>query len=168
MTPLLEIEDLRVRYATSGGSVEAVGGVIDMELGIIHGVRALVPAGALDDVRALSGVRWVTPDRRVSPMDTNSESPAVTDPLRDVAKVIGADQLWAQGITGQGVDVAVIDSGLVPVEGLLETGAVVNGPDLSFESQSDGLRYLDSYGHGTHIASAAMLTKPIGERCLAV
>ena len=29
---------------------------------------------------------------------------------------------------------------------------VVNGPDLSFESQSAGLRYLDTYGHGTHMA----------------
>jgi serine protease AprX len=29
---------------------------------------------------------------------------------------------------------------------------VVNGPDLSFESQSTALRYLDTYGHGTHMA----------------
>jgi serine protease AprX len=31
-------------------------------------------------------------------------------------------------------------------------GKVVNGPDLSFESQADNLRYLDTYGHGTHLA----------------
>jgi serine protease AprX len=29
---------------------------------------------------------------------------------------------------------------------------VVNGPDLSFESQSSGTRYLDTFGHGTFMA----------------
>jgi serine protease AprX len=32
------------------------------------------------------------------------------------------------------------------------SGKIINGPDLSFESQSDELRYLDTYGHGTHLA----------------
>jgi len=48
--------------------------------------------------------------------------------------------------------VAVIDSGVVPVNGLTTTGKVLNGIDLSFESQSDELRHLDTYGHGTHMA----------------
>ncbi len=47
---------------------------------------------------------------------------------------------------------AVIDSGVVPVNGLTTTGKVLNGIDLSFESQSDELRHLDTYGHGTHMA----------------
>ena len=31
-------------------------------------------------------------------------------------------------------------------------GAVVNGPDLSFESQVPEAQYLDTFGHGTHLA----------------
>jgi serine protease AprX len=69
----------------------------------------------------------------------------------DVARVIGADRLYASGITGRGVGVALIDTGVVPVAGL-SSGNVVNGPDLSLESQSSDLRYLDTYGHGTHLA----------------
>lgn len=69
-----------------------------------------------------------------------------------VAQRVGAIHAWAQGLTGAGVDVALIDSGVVPVEGLTVPGKVVNGPDLSFESQADNLRYLDTYGHGTHMA----------------
>ena len=34
----------------------------------------------------------------------------------------------------------------------LPAAQIVNGPDLSFESQSADLRYLDTYGHGTHMA----------------
>ncbi|MEU7870854.1 S8 family serine peptidase [Dactylosporangium sp. NPDC049140] len=41
--------------------------------------------------------------------------------------------------------------GVAPVAGL-PAAQVVNGPDLSFESQSADLRYLDTYGHGTHMA----------------
>jgi serine protease AprX len=50
------------------------------------------------------------------------------------------------------VDVAVIDTGVVPVDGLTWPGKVVFGPDLSFESQSEDHAYLDTYGHGTAMA----------------
>ncbi|HET6794368.1 MAG TPA: S8 family serine peptidase, partial [Acidimicrobiales bacterium] len=48
------------------------------------------------------------------------------------------------------VGVALIDSGVAPVEGLDRN--VVYGPDLSFDSQSHDLAYYDSFGHGTHMA----------------
>lgn len=69
-----------------------------------------------------------------------------------VADTVGAKAAWEAGISGEGVDVAVIDSGVVPVDGLRTPGKVVNGPDLSFESGNDALRHLDTYGHGTHMA----------------
>ena len=69
-----------------------------------------------------------------------------------VVQRVGAHYAWTQGYTGQGIDIALIDSGVVPVNGLTAPGKVINGPDLSFESQADNLRYLDTYGHGTHLA----------------
>ncbi len=73
--------------------------------------------------------------------------------MRKTAKFVHADKMWAAGYTGAGVDVALIDSGVAPVEGLDGSGKVINGPDLSFESQAPNLRHLDSFGHGTHLAS---------------
>jgi serine protease AprX len=68
-----------------------------------------------------------------------------------VAWTVGADAVWSKGITGKGVGVALIDTGVARVNGL--TGAnIVNGPDLSFESQDTTLRYKDNFGHGTHLA----------------
>jgi len=64
----------------------------------------------------------------------------------------GAQAYWKAGYTGKGIDVAVVDTGTAPVPGLATSGKLVNGPDLSFESQAKGLRYLDTYGHGTHMA----------------
>ena len=71
--------------------------------------------------------------------------------LRQVRTLIGADTGTAATLTGKGVGVALIDTGVAPVSGL-PAAQVVNGPDLSFESQSAELRYLDTYGHGTHMA----------------
>ncbi|MDQ3974596.1 MAG: S8 family serine peptidase, partial [Actinomycetota bacterium] len=69
---------------------------------------------------------------------------------KTVAELIEAPYLWERGYTGAGIGVALVDSGTVPVQGL-EAG-VVHGPDLSFEGGDPGLRHLDTYGHGTHLA----------------
>ncbi len=71
--------------------------------------------------------------------------------LKSVRSIIKADSGAAASLTGQGVGIALIDTGVAPVAGL-PAAQVVNGPDLSFESQSGQLRYLDTFGHGTHMA----------------
>src|SRR5258708_5639966 len=48
----------------------------------------------------------------------------------------GATTWWNAGYSGRGVDVALIDTGVSPVPGLDGAGKIVNGPDLSLESQS--------------------------------
>ena len=53
---------------------------------------------------------------------------------------------------GRGVDVALVDSGVVPVGSLAEPGRVVYGPDFSSERGDRHLRNLDTFGHGTHLA----------------
>ena len=76
-----------------------------------------------------------------------------------LSKTIGATDVHklktASGaaITGAGIGVALIDSGVAPVQGLNDSTRVVNGPDLSFESQDASTRYKDTFGHGTHMGS---------------
>jgi serine protease AprX len=72
-------------------------------------------------------------------------------PLSDVRTIIGAATGTAGALTGSGVGIALLDTGVASVPGL-PAARVVNGPDLSFESQSPNLRYHDGYGHGTHLA----------------
>ncbi len=66
-------------------------------------------------------------------------------------KLTGASTMWNAGYTGKGIDVGVIDSGTVPVDGFTANGKLVYGPDLSFETGSP-LENLDTNGHGTHMA----------------
>jgi serine protease AprX len=147
-------------------AVVALGGRITAALSIINGFAALVPADAVDDLETTPGVAAVTPDSKLT-LSSSSVNPASafsstrTDSpgwksgsdfasMSEVTKLVGAQSLWASGITGKGVGIALIDSGVVPVDGL--RNQVVFGPDLSFESQAPALRNLDAFGHGTHLA----------------
>ena len=58
----------------------------------------------------------------------------------------GASQLWAQGDTGQGVNVAVLDTGISPLPDF--AGRLVDGVDLSGGNNP----WNDQYGHGTFVA----------------
>ncbi len=82
--------------------------------------------------------------------DDGATTPPTT--LSQVDQSIGATQLWSRGVTGAGVGVAIIDSGVAPVQGLSGAGKVVNGPDLSFDSQATASLHVDTFGHGTHMA----------------
>jgi serine protease AprX len=78
--------------------------------------------------------------------------PAFKGSLYNIAEVVGAHDAYAAGITGKGVGVALIDTGVARVPGL-DSGNVVDGPDLSFDSQDPALAHADGFGHGTHLAS---------------
>jgi serine protease AprX len=72
--------------------------------------------------------------------------------MQNITAGDGVQAWWEVGDTGNGVDVAVIDTGVSPVAGLDSSGKVINGPDLSLESQDPSLQYLDTNGHGTFMA----------------
>jgi serine protease AprX len=140
----------------AAASVEAavgrLGGRVELRLPIVNGFSAQVPQAALGRLQLMPGVLSVSADARVHAL-SDSYSPAGDGgSMYNVTLGSGAQEFWKAGYTGQGVDVAVIDSGVAPVDGLTGAGKVVNGPDLSFESQAPNLQYLDSFGHGTHMA----------------
>jgi serine protease AprX len=102
----------------------------------------------------------VAEDTTAAVADTVAEvAEPVVNPLADqpgslytiANTVTGASTMWDAGYTGAGVDVAVIDSGTVPVDGFTAPGKLVYGPDLSFEVGTP-LENLDTNGHGTHMA----------------
>ena len=105
------------------------------------GLIALLLAMALGGIR--SGASW----------GASAYDPA-SDPysMQNITAGDGTQAWWNDGDTGKGVDVAVIDTGVSPVPGLNAPGKVINGPDLSLESQSPNLQNLDANGHGTFMA----------------
>src|SRR5947209_1671741 len=69
----------------------------------------------------------------------------------NIARSIGVDHLWGKKGSGQGIGVALVDTGVSPVKGL-DAGQIVDGPDLSLDAGNPDLRHLDAFGHGTHLA----------------
>jgi serine protease AprX len=134
-------------------SVKRLGGTVDFKLPLIDGFAATLPATAVDDLAAVPGVAEITPDGQVHFNMAGDGFDATTEmgSLYNTAEAIGAPRLWKRGITGRGVDVAVIDTGVNPEPEF--DGRLLNGPDLSFDSQRSSSRYVDLYGHGTHMAS---------------
>jgi serine protease AprX len=148
-----------VRHTPAAGGearalVERYGGTVGRRLGIIDGFAATVPASAVGRLQASSGVQSVTgnqPVRLHTIGGFDSKGYAPTTMYWVAQEVTGAGEYWGSGWTGKGVDVALLDTGVVEVEGL-RNGRVVYGPDLSYEADNPDLRHKDTYGHGTHMA----------------
>ena len=86
------------------------------------------------------------------PAMPNASANEASTSLAGVLETIGADELHDLGVTGAGIDIAVIDTGVNAVAGLDGLNKVIHGPDLSFESGTEFYAQ-DTYGHGTAMAS---------------
>lgn len=154
------------RLAEAERTIEHNGGRIGHRLDLVQAFTALVPARAVAALAANPDLSEVTPDARVRLQGNRWRADSGLYPMSAVTKQTGAQSVWrhtdADGhpITGRGVGVALIDSGIAPVEGLDDPGKVINGPDLSFESQAPNLRHLDTFGHGTHMAGIILGRDP--------
>ena len=128
------------------------GGTVGRRISIIDGFAAEVPISEITGLDRSPEIVSVTPDASVQLL-SNVDG---IDPNKypgswlKVAKNTKLQEMWQKGWTGEGIDVALIDSGVAPLPGI--DLQVVNGPDLSFDSQAPNLTDIDTYGHGTHMA----------------
>ena len=124
---------------TAAQAVEAAGGKIGAALPIIDGFSAVIPADAVDQLRTNGAIRAVSHDDQVQFEEFSYDA---TTTASNFVRASGADAAWAGGNYGDGVGVAVIDTGISQMNDF--AGRVVHGPDLSGEGT-----LVDTYGHGT-------------------
>jgi subtilisin family serine protease len=106
-------------------------------------------AGSIERIRRLPQVDGVYPDAQVKAL------------LADSVGVTKAPQLWAmldsqaRKVTGQGVTVAVLDTGIdythPDLGGCIGAGCKVAG-GYNFVEGEDATNPIDKHGHGTHVA----------------
>ena len=125
------------------GKIEKEGGVPEKSLGIVEGASGLVSATRLAALSADPDVRYISRDVTLRP----TGSPYSGD-MVDYARALKAQDVWEKGISGSGVTVAVLDSGVVPSEYGIERKRILASVDLVGGSQN----YHDPGGHGTHVA----------------
>jgi serine protease AprX len=146
------IVQLRGDAVAGEKAIADAGGLITRHLPLINGLAASVPAQGITTLATAGGVRALTLDRPVNVQaGTGSASPNSVYP-----KVVRADDTWDRRVTGSGVTVALIDTGIAGVADLAGrvlpvtddiTGATASCVNLSGEAGCG-----DSYGHGTFIA----------------
>jgi hypothetical protein len=130
------------------------GAASDVEsLWIADSIALRARPGLVAQLRRRADVRAVEPDR-VLHLERTALTPSAVTPGTNVAAT-GAPQMWAQGQTGRGAVVAVLDTGLV------------NGfPQLStahgswFDPYEQHTTPFDESGHGTEVAEVVVSMAP--------
>lgn len=120
-------------------AVAAAGGTVGTALPLVDGFRAVLPASAAASLSTDPAIRAVTGNEPVSFENVTYDA---TTTASNFAKSSGATSAWSRGLTGNGIGVAVIDTGISNMNDV--RGRVVYGPDLSGEGTT-----VDSFGHGT-------------------
>ncbi len=126
-------------------AITRAGGTIDTTVASLDLLVARVPRGAVAGLRQAPGVSSVVTDTPVKLLGDDTGTATVSTTLGAVREAISDPG------GGHGVDVALIDSGTVPVPALPDA-RILRGPDFSADAPDAERNGLDVFGHGTHVA----------------
>jgi len=155
--------------------VEAHGGEITSRLDIIHAVAANLSANEAAQLRLDKNIVAITPNGEVKASDDNKPGKQKEDetkgqtsetPSADFGNVVGADVVWEEGVTGSGVAVAILDTGLGGnllqlTQGTKETKDAKDAKENKNKSSrivawkdfiDNSKKPIDPNGHGSHVA----------------
>jgi serine protease AprX len=116
------------------------GGKIKQDLGEFKGGAYTMPASELADLAADPEVVYISPDRTLR--DASTIPAAINDYHTGT---INASNAWSKGLTGAGIGVAVIDSGIASLPDITASNIVYSQDFTGLGSTAD------VYGHGTHV-----------------
>jgi serine protease AprX len=150
--------------ATVSAAVQAVGGKVTHKLGIIDAVAAELTAAERAALAKNRAVRRIAANYALNsaakggkPSKHTPNDEPVTEGDAQYTALVDADRLQQEGVTGRGVTVAVLDTGLEPLIPLLfDTANVARVPvqyDAIADSLLGGISDSDQSGHGTHVTS---------------
>ena len=145
---------------TAVTAVEAVGGTVTHQLGLINGVGAELTDAQQTMLAQTEGIQLVA--------NQSLTTAGSKGPYSGYPTVIGANLLHEQGITGKNITVAVIDSGYWAQSALNKNTsgqrrvlAAYDAINDSFD-QANTLDSTDDYGHGTHVSSIILNSRMVG------
>jgi serine protease AprX len=143
--------------------VTRLGGTVTHDLSMIRSLGVTMPSRAAVALAQAPGVRWVALDAPTQSSSTTcADCPAILAALKSMvgsySRTTGASKLWLRypnPIQGQGIAVAVVDSGVRHLPDLARAGGVGASrvvADVAIRADGTAGDASDLWGHGTHIA----------------
>ncbi len=121
--------------STQHRKILAKGGSLKATLDLVHAAAYRIAARKLPDLAADPDVVYISADRKVK------------STLDNTAAAVNAAVAWRAGLTGAGIGVAVVDSGITAHQDLTKPG---NRIGLMLDLAGGGTQ--DRFGHGEHVA----------------
>jgi serine protease AprX len=142
-TASVVVRELNPASSAAEQAVAALGGRVTQDLSLVGSFAAEVPASAVEALKLAAGVTDVS---AAAPIHFDGAyGQGSGGPSAVYSTSVRADKVWAAGHTGQGVGVAVIDTGVNPVGDL--AGRVSHAMDFTADQDN-----VDHFGHGTFVA----------------
>lgn len=111
-------------------AVRQAGGNVKHEFNLINGVAVSIPEVAAEKLASKDFVREIQPDFKVETV------------LSESTQTVNAEKVWNNNVTGENIDVAVLDTGI-------ENNTIL---DVEKQVYYAGNSTDDLNGHGTHVA----------------
>jgi serine protease AprX len=138
-------------------AISELGGEVTKDLHIINAFAARLSASAAISLAKSGDVRWISLDAPVEQVARPFRDPCATgcEPTYFL-DTLNVREVWAEGITGAGIGVAIIDSGIQTDRDFsVEPGKPKSRIVWQQSFAADASSSSDEYGHGTHVAGIA-------------